>query len=212
MPSSSRTFIILEDHPMMREALADRLVSHSADTHVLYAGDSISEALEVGAEQPPDCIILDLDLGDGRPPMETVTQVVGIGAPVLVVSAAATPKSVQGAISRGASGYLSKQSPAHEFARAVDIVLRGEVYLSPELAAMLSVRTPGAVQLSPQEERALLLYSSGMKMASVARIMGITTGTAKEYIRRVRAKYADKGEPLPSKVELFKKAQEEGLL
>jgi DNA-binding CsgD family transcriptional regulator len=77
---------------------------------------------------------------------------------------------------------------------------------------MLSVQTPGSVQLSAQEERALLLYSSGMKLASVARIMGITTGTAKEYIRRVRAKYADSGEPLPTKVELFKKAQEEGLL
>lgn len=144
--------------------------------------------------------------------METVSTVVDIGAPVLVVSAAATPRSVQGAISRGASGYLSKQSAAHEFERAVDIVLRGQVYLSPELAAMLSIRTPGSVQLSPQEERALLLYSSGMKMASVGRIMGISPGTAKEYIRRVRAKYAEKGEPLPSKVELYKKAQEEGLL
>ncbi|MBU6245710.1 MAG: response regulator transcription factor [Actinomycetales bacterium] len=197
---------------MMREALVERLVCHSADMEVIYAGDSIVEAVRVSDDRKPDCIVLDLDLGDGRPPMETVTEVVQIGAPVLVVSAAATPRSVQGAISRGASGYLSKQSPAHEFQRAVDIVLRGQVYLSPELAAMLSVRTPGSVQLSPQEERALLLYSSGMKMASVGRIMGISPGTAKEYIRRVRVKYAEKGEPLPSKVELYKKAQEEGLL
>jgi len=192
--------------------LAERLVCRSADTTVLYAGDSVPEALQASSDRKPDCIILDLDLGDGRPPMETVSTVVDIGAPVLVVSAAATPRSVQGAISRGASGYLSKQSAAHEFERAVDIVLRGQVYLSPELAAMLSIRTPGSVQLSPQEERALLLYSSGMKMASVGRIMGISPGTAKEYIRRVRAKYAEKGEPLPSKVELYKKAQEEGLL
>lgn len=212
MPRPIKSFIILEDHPMMREALAERLVSHSADTRVAYAGDSISEAHQVAAQDPPDCIILDLDLGDGCPPMETATRVMEIGAPVLVVSAAATPRSVQGAMARGARGYLSKQSPAHEFQRAVEVILRGQVYLSPELAAMLSVRTPGSVQLSAQEERALLLYSSGMKLASVARIMGITPGTAKEYIRRVRAKYAEKGEPLPSKVELYKKAHEEGLL
>jgi DNA-binding NarL/FixJ family response regulator len=197
---------------MMREALAERLVSHSADTSVAYSGDSISDALQACSRSQPDCVILDLDLGDGRPAMETVNQVVQMGAPVLVISAAATPKSVQGAMARGARGYLSKQSPAHEFQKAIDVVLRGQMYLSPELAAMLSVRSPGSVQLSPQEERALLLYSSGMKLASVARIMGITTGTAKEYIRRVRAKYAEKGEPLPSKVELYKKAQEEGLL
>lgn len=212
MPLATRTFIILEDHPMMRDALVDRLVSHSADATISYAGDSITDAIRAAETDPPDCVILDLDLGDGRPPLETVTQAMKIGAPVLVVSAAATPRSVQGAMARGARGYMSKQSAAHEFERAVDIILRGGTYISAELAAMLSVQTPGSVQLSAQEERALLLYSSGMKLASVARIMGITTGTAKEYIRRVRAKYADSGEPLPTKVELFKKAQEEGLL
>jgi DNA-binding NarL/FixJ family response regulator len=197
---------------MMREALADRLVSHSADTVIAYAGDSLNAAMEVCSKGPPDCIILDLDLGDGRPAMETVNLVVQMGAPVLVISAAATPKSVQGAMARGARGYVSKQISAREFQQAVDIVTRGQLYLSHELAAMLLVRSPGSVQLSPQEERTLLLYSSGMKLASVARIMGITTGTAKEYIRRVRVKYAENGEPLPSKVELYKKAQEEGLL
>jgi DNA-binding NarL/FixJ family response regulator len=212
MPLATRSFIVLEDHPMMRDALVDRLVSHSADTKICYAGDSITDAIRSAEVDPPSCVILDLDLGDGRPPLETVTQAMKVGAPVLVVSAAATPRSVQGAMARGARGYMSKASAAHEFERAVDVILRGEIYISAELAAMLSVQTPGSVQLSAQEERALLLYSSGMKLASVARIMGITTGTAKEYIRRVRAKYADSGEPLPTKVELFKKAQEEGLL
>lgn len=197
---------------MMRDALVDRLVSHSADTKICYAGDSITDAIRSAEVDPPSCVILDLDLGDGRPTLETVTQAMKIGAPVLVVSAAATPRSVQGAMARGARGYMSKASAAHEFERAVGVILRGEIYISAELAAMLSVQTPGSVQLSAQEERALLLYSSGMKLASVARIMGITTGTAKEYIRRVRVKYADSGEPLPTKVELFKKAQEEGLL
>ncbi len=196
----------------MREALVDRLVSHSADTVIAYAGDSISEASRAFSKSQPACVILDLDLGDGQPVMEAVTQVVQMGAPVLVISAAATPKSVQGAMARGARGYVSKQSPAREFQKAVDIVLRGQLYLSPELAAMLSVCGSGSVQLSPQEERTLLLYSSGMKLGSVARTMGITTGTAKEYIRRVRAKYAENGEPLPTKVELYKKAHEEGLL
>lgn len=151
---------------MMREALADRLACHSAATRIAYAGDSIEDALKASSECRPACVILDLDLGDGRPAMETVTRVLQLDAPILIVSAAATPQSVQGAISRGARGYLSKQSPAHEFQQPVEATMRGEVCVSPELAAMLVVRTSGSVQLSPQEERALLLYSSGMKLAS----------------------------------------------
>ena len=204
--------IILEDHPMMRETLEARLVTHSDDMLVLYAGPSIEDAQVLAARSDVHCVILDLDLGDGTSFTENLEQVLSIGAPILIVSANASPSAVQLAMSRGVKGYVSKQSPPEEFIRAFDAVLTDQVYVSTDLAAMMSAEAGGRVSLSAQEQRALMLYSSGMKLDAVARRMGVSSATAKEYIRRVRMKYAAAGNPAPTKIELYRKAHEEGLL
>lgn len=212
MADSKIRVIILEDHPMMRETLEARLVTHSEDMRVLYAGPSIEDAQVLAARSAVDCVILDLDLGDGASFTENLEQVLAIGAPILVVSANASPSAVQMAMSRGVKGYVSKQSPPAEFIRAFDAVIADQVYVSTDLAAMMSAETGGRVSLSAQEQRALMLYSSGMKLDAVARRMGVSSATAKEYIRRVRMKYAAAGTPAPTKIELYRKAHEEGLL
>ena len=197
---------------MIREFLADQVRSHSADVDIVYAGASIDDAESSVQSEPADCVILDLDLGDDTSLEENLRRMVATGSPVLIVSASGSARLVQSAIAGGAQGYVSKQCEPDEFSRAFSAVLEGRTHVSPDLAAKLAVPTFKDVRLSPQEQRALALYASGMKLEAVARAMGVQVGTAKEYIRRVRVKYADSGEPLPTKVELFKKAQEEGLL
>ena len=49
-------------------------------------------------------------------------------------------------------------------------------------------------------------------MTSVARQMGITAGTADEYIKRVRAKYRKSGIAVSTKTDLYRVAQSEGLI
>ena len=203
--------MVLEDHPMMRETLEARLVSHSGDIEIAYSGDSIEKATAVAAAEPVSCVVLDLDLGDGATLIDNLKAMIDTGAPVVIISATATPKAVQTALARGAKAYVSKQSSADEFIRAVDAALRNSAYVSTDLAAMLA-NEQTSVKLSAQEQRAMILYSSGMKLDSVARKMDVSPGTVKEYIRRVRAKYAAAGTPLPTKVELFRTAQEEGLV
>jgi len=212
MTAGATNIVILEDHPMMRETLEARLVAHSGDIRILYSGDSIPNALQAAHGQPVGCLILDLDLGDGIAFTENLVALDDIDAPILVVSATASPRTVQVAVARGVKGYVSKQSSAEEFQRAVEAVLQGKPYVSADLAAILVTAGNEQVSLSAQEQRALLLYSSGMKLDSVARSMNVSPATAKEYIRRVRAKYAAAGSPVPTKVELFRRAQEEGLL
>jgi len=204
--------VIVEDHPLMRESLQARLVSRSEDIRFVYVGDSLDEAIEAIGSERLDCFILDLDLGDGRSVLENLATIASIEAPVLVVSAAATPRAVQVAISHGARGYVSKSSSTEAFMEAFEAVCHGEAYVSPDLAAVLATEAGAGVQLSTQEQRALALYSSGMKIETVARRMDVSTSTAKEYIRRVRAKYAAAGTPLPTKVELYQQAQRDGIL
>lgn len=204
--------VIVEDHPLMRESLQARLVGHSEDIEFVYVGDSLEDALRAIGATRLDCFILDLDLGDGRSVLENLANIAAIEAPVLVVSATANPRSVQVAITHGARGYVSKSSSTEAFIEAFDAVCRGKAYVSPDLAAMLATDAGSGVQLSVQEQRALALYSSGMKIETVARRMDVSSSTAKEYIRRVRAKYAAAGTPLPTKVELYQQAQREGIL
>jgi len=206
------TVCILEDHPMMREFLSQQVSAHDRDIDIVYSGASITEAATQVRNQPADCVILDLDLGDGSDLRANLREMVATGSPVLIVSAAASPRLIQDAITGGAQGYVSKQCEPEEFDRAFSAVLEGRTYVSPDLAARLAVPEVGDVKLSPQERRALTLYASGMKLESVARTMGVQVGTAKEYIRRVREKYTAAGDPLPSKVDLYRKAHEEGLL
>lgn len=203
---------IVEDHPLVRESLQARLVLHSEDIEFVYVGESLDDALLAVQSGPLDCFILDLDLGDGRSVLENLATIASIEAPVLVVSATAHPRSVQLAITHGALGYVSKSSSAEAFTEAFNAVCRGAAYVSPDLAAMLATDAGSNVQLSLQEQRALAMYSSGMKLETVARRMNVSSSTAKEYIRRVRAKYAAAGTPLPTKVELFQQVQREGLL
>lgn len=208
---ASARVVILEDHPMMRDVLESRLVSHLGDIRIVYSGSSIAEAFVWARGEPVSCIVLDLDLGDGSTFTENLTAVEKLNAPVVVVSASASPKVVQAAMSRGVKAYVSKNSSADEFLQAVDAAIRGSAYVSSDLAGILASNSSGP-SLSPQELRALVLYSSGMKIDAVARKMDVSPGTVKEYIKRVRAKYTAAGTPVVTKVELFRAAQEEGLV
>ena len=66
--------------------------------------------------------------------------------------------------------------------------------------------------LSHQERRALQLYATGMPMKSVARKMTISDETVKQYLGRVREKYARAGRAAPTKLELYHRAVEDGHL
>lgn len=112
----------------------------------------------------------------------------------------------------GAVGYVSKQAPIPELMDAVRATLRGSTYMSSEIAAVLISVPESTVKLSEQERQVMTLYASGMKMDDVAERMGITTGTAREYIKRVRVKYAKAGSPASTKTDLYRIALNEGLI
>lgn len=210
MPSPR--FVVLEDHPLVREALTDRLVSHWGDVVICYSGSSVSEALTAMADQGADCIILDLDLGDGRSAAVNISALTRAGVPILIVSALGGSADIRASLTAGALGYVSKNVELPELLAAIEATLRREPYTSSEVAAALISDTGTSVALSDQERRAMVLYASGLKMRAVAHHLGVAEGTAREYIKRVRAKYDKAGAPLLSKTDMYRMAQREGLV
>jgi DNA-binding NarL/FixJ family response regulator len=67
-------------------------------------------------------------------------------------------------------------------------------------------------KLSSREQEILGLYASGETAASVAIHTGLSRETVAEYVSRIRRKYADAGRPALSRVDLYKRAVEDGLL
>jgi DNA-binding NarL/FixJ family response regulator len=113
----------------------------------------------------------------------------------------------------GASGYVLKTEEAGELREAVRAVAAGNDWVSPRLAYILATDdSPDRPELSPQETRTLQLYATGLPIKSVARRLGISEETAKQYVQRVRIKYAQANRAAPSKLDLYHRAVEDGHL
>ena len=208
---AGRRIAIVEDHPLMLRALSSNLALHLPDTEFIYQGKSISDALSAIAVSGCDLVLLDLDLGDGIPPIQNLEKLLATGAPVLIVSALAEQFLVRQALTNGASGFISKNANEATLIDAVKSIISGENYMSADIATiLLSDKTdPG---LSAQEKQALSLYASGLKLDAVARSMNLSRSTASEYIQRARKKYIKVGVNLPTKTDLYRQAQKDGLL
>ena len=208
-PAGPVRLALIDDHELVREGLAALLASHAGESvDIVYSGGSVSEALAAA----PAVALLDVDLGPGTPPVAAGTaQLTGAGVAVLLISAYDDATAVRSGLRAGALGFVAKRVSYETLAEALDTAARGELYLSVDLASILATAndTP---ELSPRELDALRLYASGLKLAAVAHRMGISPHTAKEYLDRVRGKYAMVGRPARTRTELYAAASKDGLL
>lgn len=204
--------MVVEDHPLVRDALVGHLRSELADCRIVYAGSSLAQAIAAHRTVGSDCVVLDLDLGDGRLPIDNVEDLVQDGCHVLIVSALGNPAIVRRALQAGALGFISKQASVADIMTAVRATVRGEASTSRDAAAMMYADDGAEVSLSERERTAMVLYASGLTIESVGRRMGVKPSTAAEYIKRVREKYLRAGNAIPTKSDLYRQAREEGLV
>ena len=200
---------VIDDHELVRVGLASLMSSQvTLAIDVVYSGGSVRGA----AAASPDVAILDIDLGPGSTSVsQGVLALQDAGAKVLIISAFEDPTAVRSALEIGALGFVPKRVSLESLLEAIATVARGELYLSIDLAAILAaaVETPN---LSPRELDALRLYASGLKLTAVGHRMGISPHTAKEYLDRVRVKYANLGRDARTRTELYAEANRDGLL
>jgi DNA-binding NarL/FixJ family response regulator len=203
--------VILDDHALFHQALMSWLQGQGPSIDVVYAGADVAHAL-AGASGS-DVVLLDLDLGPDAPPLtELVDSFQAAGCRVLIVSALGSPRVVRQGLAAGALGYMSKRESPEALLDAIRAVASGEGFLTPEMAAILAESPQDVPNLSIQELSALRLYASGMKLDSVARRMNVSPATAKEYLDRVRAKYAQAHREVRTKSDMRKAAVEDGFL
>jgi DNA-binding NarL/FixJ family response regulator len=200
----------VDDHPIILESVARWVMSDEGDIRVVATAATV-DALLAGPGRHAQVVLLDLSLGDGTLVEGNVAAILEAGPAVLVLSASERPLAVRAAIHAGARGYALKSEQATEIRAAIREISAGGDWISPRLAYILA--TDDAADkptLSNQETRVLQLYATGLPMKSVALKMGISEETAKQYLGRVREKYARAGRAAPTKMELYYRAVEDG--
>lgn len=206
---------LIDDHESVRLGLEAALARTEA-TEVVFSGANVAAYLtwrRAAVASPADVVVLDLTLGDGTTVSENVDRVVRDGSSVIIHSVADRPAAVREALAAGAAGIVSKSSPTHEVLGAIGTVARGELLDNVEWAsAVEGDREFASAQLSAREREVLRLYAAGLPLKAVAERLGVAYSTAKENITRVRVKYVEVGRPAPTKVDLLRRAMEDGIL
>ncbi|HKR49390.1 MAG TPA: response regulator transcription factor [Pseudonocardiaceae bacterium] len=187
------TVLVVDDHPLLREAIASRLVTMGAVT--VHEAASVAEArTRALASGPCDLAILDLSLPDGSG-LDLIGELRNQGWPRIVVLASSDdPHAVRTAFQTGAQAYLLKSASPSVVTDGVRRVLDGGVYADPTVAPMLAsgTRVPGTDntprELSAREVEVLQLVADGQSNKEIGEALNLSALTVKSHLSRIGRK------------------------
>ena len=171
--------LIAEDQGLVLGALA-ALLDLEPDLCVVAQARDGREALDLVDEHQPDVLLTDIEMPHVTG-LELAQAVRGHVPPTkaIIVTTFARGGYLRRALEAGAAGYLLKDSPAQDLANAVRRVHAGGRAIDPELAAEAwSEPDP----LTERERRCLRLAGQGQTSADIARELGLSDGTVRNYL------------------------------
>ena len=202
---------IVDDHEAVRLGFAGSCAANNFER--VGSAATVAELLEQIEGKDCEVVVTDLSLDDGSLVQENVERLVNAGSAVLIFSIADKPTLMRSALRAGAIAIVPKSQPMAELAEAIRLAAKGAIINNSETSATIdSDSLFKEVNLSQREREVLSLYASGMSLKQVAYQLQIKQSSAKEHIDRVRVKYAKLGREAATKVDLFKRALEDGIL
>ena len=191
--------LVVDDHPLTREALVSLLGSHGFEVAGTAADGA--EAIARARETQPDLVLLDLSMPgmDGLSALPRLRE----AAPrceVVVLTASGTEENLLAAIRAGAAGYLLKTEPPEKIAAFLDGVANGDAALSGPVARRLldQVRLSGgrgagvpdriAALLSARELEVLLLLDEHHGTDEIAERLFISEHTVRSHVKSLLRK------------------------
>ena len=112
-----------------------------------------------------------------------------------------------------ADGVCRKADPIADTVEAIVAVAHGRQVISQEiLAAIEGDAGYVAAALGPREREVLSLYAAGLEIPQIGRTLYITENSVKEYLKRIRVKYTQVDRPANNKLDLLRRAIEDGII
>jgi len=201
---------LVEDHALIAIGFRD-LVTAEADLTLAGMVETVAQLDAIDGDL--DLVVLDLRLADGSLPQDNVSAIHRRGAHVLVYTGAEDRRLIQSAAKSGALGLIRKSAEPATLLEAIRTAASGREVFGADWAAAIDADDDlRDAKLSAREQEILSLYASGETAGSVALQTGLSKETVADYVSRIRRKYANAGRPAFSRVDLYKRAIEDGLL
>jgi len=159
-----------------------------------------------------DVVILDLHLEDSTTPRQNLRVLSATGAAVLVFATGDAHARLSEAAHAGAVGLIRKSEPPASVVRAVHAAARGEELTIADWSRAAGGHKAKCARLTKREAEVLMHYAAGGSADEVGKALYVTRETVHDHIRRIRVKYAKVGRAAPTKVDLFRRAIEDGLV
>ncbi|GHF01466.1 DNA-binding response regulator [Streptomyces spiralis] len=214
--------MVVDDHPMWRDAVARDLTESGFDV-VATAGDG-EQAVRRARAAAPDVLVLDLNL-PAKPGVQVCKELLAANPAlrVLVLSASGEHADVLEAVKSGATGYLLKSASTEELLDAVRRTAVGDPVFTPGLAGLVlgeyrrlaaepapasgaGADEPKAPRLTERETEVLRLVAKGLSYKQIAERLVISHRTVQNHVQNTLGKLQ-----LHNRVELVRYAIERGL-
>ena len=195
----AESVLIVDDHPLTRDALSALLGRHGFLVVGVASGGE--EAIDLARRLQPRLVLLDLSM-PGVSGLDALPRIraAAPGCEVVVLTASGTEENLLAAIRAGAAGYLLKSEPPERIVAFLNGVAIGEAALSGEIARRLleQVRTGGgrhtgvpdsiAEALSAREVEVLLLLDEHLGTDQIAKRLFISEHTVRSHVKSLLRK------------------------
>jgi two-component system, NarL family, response regulator DesR len=165
---------------MVRGALAS-LLGLEPDIEVVAQVSRGDEVLSAVRAAEPDVALLDIEMpgATGLDALEAMRAELP-GCRVLILTTFGRPGYLRRAMESGASGFLLKDSPAQDLARAIRRAVAGERVVDPGLAA--AALSQGESPLTAREREVLAASRSYATLGEIAAALHLSPGTVRNHI------------------------------
>jgi len=197
--------LLAEDQGMVRGALAS-LLDLEPDLEVVAQVARGDEVLAAAQEVVPDVALLDIEM-PGATGLQAA-EMLSAAMPecrILILTTFGRPGYLRRAMESGASGFLLKDSPAHELASAIRRAMAGERIVEPGLAA--AALSQGQSPLTPREHEVLAASREHATVAELAGALYLSPGTVRNHLSSVMQKLDAR-----NRGEAVRRAEEHGWL
>ncbi len=194
---SPKRILIVDDHPMMREGLA-QLISTESDLAVCGQAETAFKAMDAIASLQPDLVLLDITLPD-KSGLEVIKDILAMHAhqPILVISMHDESLYAERVLRAGGLGYIMKQEGGQKLMQAIRRVLTGQIYVSEKMSAKIleifsGRRAEGGespvAQLTDREFEVFQLIGGGKGTREIAEHLHLSVKTVEVHRANIKQK------------------------
>ena len=190
MPAADKTvsFLIVDDHPVLRQGIVKVLEEEFAGAKVSEAS-SYDEAVKAGGSSKPDVVVADPNLGGVDATSAVIALRRGIGAPIVVFANDGNMRVLAQSLKAGARACVRKDSSAAVLSEAINAARAGDFYIDRALADGENYDSADSeLTLTDRQREILQMFADGFHTEKVADTLGLSTETIRTHTKRILAK------------------------